>query len=77
MKRCIIIFFVWRQVDVLILLALVVLLLVHIIAGTALTFIIDVLLLAIIVAFSVSIRRLLVVVQIVLHIINNYNLFFI
>lgn len=72
MERCIIIFFVGRQVDVLILLAIVVLLLIHIIARTALPIVNVLLLLAVEVATIVSIRRwLVVVVQIVLHIINN------
>lgn len=80
-QRCIVVFFIGRQVDVLVLLAVVVLLLliaVHVLARTAHSSVDELLLVLIVVvlaAIGVTVWRLLViVVQIVLHIIKNYCL---
>ena len=77
MQRCIVVFLVGRQVDVFVLLAIVIWLLliaVHVLAGTAHS-VINELLLVLIAAIGVTLWRLLVIlVQIVLHIIKNYCL---
>ena len=81
MQRCIVVFLVGRQVDVFVLLAIVIWLLliaVHVLAGTAHSIVNELLLVLIVVllaAIGVTVRRLLVIlVQIVLHIIKNYCL---